>query len=365
MNYGDYPNLSSVKRILIIKLRHLGDVLLTSPLFSILKNRMPDAEIDAFIYQESAPMLEGHPDIARLILYDSAWKKSPFVKKLFKEIQMLRSIRRRGYDLIINLTEGDRGAIISWASGAPLRVGFDPKKSGFLGKRKLYSHLVKQCPSPRHTVEKNLDAARRIGIFPSLEERDLSLFIPDETVQKMRSLLQNAGYEEGNYIVIHPTSRWRFKCLPTATIAKLIDALKKRGVKVVLTSGPDAQELSMIEAILGKKAENVLNLAGQTSLKELAALIQLSSCLFCVDSVALHIASALKTPVVAMFGPSSEKNWGPWMHPQSRVVTKSVSCRPCFMDGCGGSKVSDCLYTLSVDSILEAYEEIAKDFSLV
>lgn len=358
MNYGDYPNLKFVKRILIIKLRHIGDVLLTSPLLSCLKNGLPEAQIDAFIYKECAPMLEGHPALNKLILYDREWKKLPLLRKLFREGKLLKSIRYQGYDLVINLTEGDRGAIAAWMSKAPITAGIDPKGRGFFGKSKIYTHLIKQCSMPRHTVEKNLDALRRLGIFPEPEERDLFLHVPDGSLERMRTLLQEAGIEEGNYILIHPASRWKFKCIPTATMARLIDALNEQGIKLILTSGPDKDEVSMLDEILKKSGAAVLNLSGKISLKELAALIKMSRALICVDSVALHIASALKTPVVTLFGPTSEQNWGPWMHPESRVVTKSVSCRPCFMDGCGGSKKSDCLTTLSVEQILQAVDEL-------
>ena len=83
-----------------------------------------------------------------------------------------------------------------------------------------------------------------------------------------------------------------------------------------------------------------------------------SQMLLCVDSVPLHIASAVKTPVVALFGPSSELNWGPWMHPQSIVLTEKMPCRPCFKDGCAGSKMSDCLFSMQVRSILSAIKQL-------
>jgi heptosyltransferase-3 len=203
-------------------------------------------------------------------------------------------------------------------------------------------------------VEKNLDALRRIGIFPEERERDLLLHIPENALSKVKSLVPE------NFVLIHPASRWKFKCLPTETMAQVIKGLKKQGIEVVLTSGPDSVEMLMVDEIVQKADETVINLAGKLSLKELSALISLSSCLICVDSVALHIASALKTPVIVAFGPTSEINWGPWMHPMSKVITKNVSCRPCYMDGCGGSKKSDCLYSLSAQNILDACHSLLK-----
>ena len=348
MAYGNYPDLKKVKRILVIKMRHHGDVLLTSPLFSLLKKRVPEAQIDAYIYADGLPMLEGHPAIRKFFLYDRAWKKLGFLKKLLKEWALLRSMRREKYDLILNLTEGDRGAIVAKFCGAIYRVGYDPEKKGFFGKRKIYTHLIKNCRTPRHTVEKQLDAARRIGIFPDPEERELFFHVPEAARERARELVK-----EEEYILIHPVSRWRFKCPPVEKMGELVRKLRERGYTVVITSGPDQAEKEMVEAILVDQ-EGVINLSGKTTLKELGALIERAHTVICVDSVPLHIASALKTPLVALFGPTSEIEWGPWQHPRAQVIAKKWSCRPCGLDGCGGSKKSDCLSQLSIDEILES-----------
>lgn len=356
MSYGNYPDLSQVKKILVVKLRHHGDVLLTSPLFSYLKSHLPDSVIDALIYQETAPMLEGHPAIQTLHLYDKKWKKLSFFKRWKEEIGLLRKIRKEAYDLVINLTEGDRGAIVSVVSGAKIRVGLDPEKKGFLGKSRVFTHLVKSCRTPRHTVEKNLDALRRMGLFPLPEERELSFHVPTETAERVSHMVPQ------NYFVIHPVSRWKFKCWPVAHVAELIKVLHRAGQKIVLTASPDKDEMKMIADIIALcPGIPITSLAGQIDLKELASVIEQSKMLICVDSVPLHISSALKTPVVVLFGPTSDINWGPWRNPYARVVTQQMSCRPCLMDGCGGSKRSDCLATLPVEQVLDAIQELSSD----
>lgn len=353
MSYGNYPDLKRVKRALIIKMRHHGDVLLTSPLFSNLKQALPEAEVDAFIYQDTLPMLEGHPAISDYHLYDRGWKKLSVPKKIAKEIALLKAIRSRGYDLVINLTEGDRGAIVAWVSGAKCRVGFDPKGEGLFGKRKIYTHTAKVCPHPRHTVERQLDVLRRIGIFPAPEEKDLFLDIPQSAYERVRELLRQEEIAPKNYLLIHPVSRWRFKCLATKQVAEMLIELHKRGERIAISASPDPQEMAMVDEILAQAPDvPVLNCAGKLTLKDLSALIALSKAVICVDSVPLHIASAVKTPVLVFFGPTSETNWGPWMHPKAKVISQNFSCRPCYQDGCGGSKKSDCLLTLSVPRIL-------------
>jgi heptosyltransferase-3 len=352
MSYGDYPDLSEVKRVLVIKLRHHGDVLLTSPVFSLVKKRLPTVQIDALIYAETLPMLEGHPAIQNFVLYDRQIKKLPLFLRLWREAKLLWQIRKTGYDLVLNLTEGDRGALVAFFAGSRFRAGFDPQNKGFLGKKSIYTHIAKTPRGERHTVERQLDLLRRIGIFPEVDERELTFHVPDEAKRKMQARLQEEGIQAGDFWLIHPVSRWRFKCPPPSFTAALI---RKLGGKIIITSGPDADERAFVQEILKELPPGaVLDLGGKITLKELGALIALSRCLICVDSVPLHMASALKAPVVTLFGPSSEKNWGPWQHPKAKVVAQPFSCRPCFMDGCGGSKRSECLYSLTTAQVEEA-----------
>lgn len=357
MGYGNYPDLSNVRKILVIKMRHLGDVLLSSPVFHVLKQKLPHAEIDALVYSESCPMLEGHPAIHRLISYDRAWKKLSLFKRLKKEIQLLRNIRKKSYDLVINLTEGDRGAIICRTSKAKIRVGFDPDGKGFFGKKSLYTHIVKKIHTLRHTVERNLDALRIIGISPDPADRKLSFAIAEKDKERMAQLLKEHGFSAGNYILIHPASRWKFKCWPIPKVRELIEKLLRQQKKIIITSGNDPEEMQMVAEILkGIESDQVLNVAGKINLKELGALIQNAESLLCVDSVSFHMASALKARVVALFGPTSDVVWGPWQNPNAKVLAQNFSCRPCYQDGCAGSKISDCLQTLPVNWVLAALE---------
>src|SRR6266581_967030 len=338
--YGDYPDLTKVRRVLVVKLRHHGDVLLSSALFNALKARIPLAQIDAYLYKDTLPMLEGHPAIDAFHLYDYSWKRLGLWRRIGREFAVLRAIRGQKYDLVINLTEGDRGALCALFSGARYRVGWAPE--GGVKRRRL----------PRHMVELNLDAARRIGIFPEPEQRGLVFAIPEAARERVRELLRAAGSREREFALLHPTSRWRFKCWPSARVAALVRELHAKGVRVAMSAAPDAAELAMIDDILRACADvPIINLAGQLDLKELGALIDACRCLICVDSLPLHMASALKRPCVALFGPSSEIAWGPWRNPDARVVAQNHSCRPCNLDGCGGSKVSDCLTTLAVEAV--------------
>ncbi len=342
MSYAE-KNLSGVKKVLVVKLRQLGDVLLSGPVLSALREALPAAQIHFYVYTESIPLLEGHPDVDKVLGCDRSVRSQGWRRRLRQEWELLKQIRHEKYDLVINLTEGDRGALVAFVSGAQMRVGFEPK--GRLAKG-VYTHIVKQAPGLRHMVERNLDAVRRIGIFPEIGARELKLpvsFAAKEAVSKM---------VQGPYVMIHPTSRWRFKCWPVAKMRELVEVFLSKGEQVVLTSGPDPIEQEMVRQI--GDGLNVVNLSGQISLQELAALIDQSELLVCVDSLPFHMANALKKPVVALFGPTSDVTWGIWRNPNAQIVAQKLSCRPCYQDGCGGSKRSDCLATLPLSQVVEA-----------
>ena len=334
-----------------MKLRHHGDVLLTSPFFTSLKRAYPTAQIDAYIYKETLPMLDGHPAIDRFHLYDKGWKKS--LARYLKEAKLLYQIRKSGYDLIFNLTEGDRGALAALVSGAKYRIGVDPKGSGMKGKRKIFTHFIPEYPEIRHTVETNLDALRAINIFPSVEDRFLTLHIPKEVEERMTKLVPE------EYILVHPVSRWMFKAWPSSKMHAMIKHLLSQNHNVVLTSGPAPDELAFAAQVKGDLP--ITDLTGKTSLKELAALIKNARAMITVDSVPMHMSAAFQTPLVAIYGPTSEIRWAPWQHARAQIVTSTHPCRPCYQAGCNNSGVSECLETLSLEAVLSSYNNLGID----
>lgn len=354
---AELPNPSELRRALVIKLRHHGDVLLTSPVFSALKTHAPQCEIDALVYGETAPMLEGHPALSQLHTIDRGWKEQGFFAQLRAEWKLLQTLRRRRYDLVVHLTEHRRGAWLTrllaprWSVAPRLR-----QRGRFWSKS--FTHLI-AYPSHalRHTVEKNLDGLRRIGIHPPPEGRRLTLVPGAEAERRVDALLAEHGLEAGRFIHIHPGSRWLFKCWPAERMAGLIDQLHFNGHPVVLTGAPDPRELALLAQIKERLHVPVTDLSGQLSLKELAALVRRARLFVGMDSAPMHMAAAMETPVVALFGPSGDKEWGPWMT-RHRVVASNHSCRPCGRDGCGGGKVSDCLVVLPVDRVLVACHEL-------
>lgn len=354
---ADTPDFSAIRRVLVIKLRHHGDVLLTSPVFSVLKNHLPHSEIDALVYHGTREMLTLHPAIENVYSVDRNWRQRGVFHRLQQEASLLRALRARHYDLVIHLTEHPRGAWLRRLLGA--RYSVARALSGRRGAwwHNSFSHLYTLPVTPRHSVERHLDALRRIGIYPRDDERALVLIPGAEAESSVAALLARHGLRNKEFIHFHPTSRWLFKCWEEKKCSALIDQLQAAGERVLVTAAPAPAERDCVRRILSTVKSPVVDLSGQLNLKQLAALTRRAKCFVGVDSAPMHIAAAMHTPVVALFGPSGEIEWGPWQVTQ-RVITTRHSCRPCGLDGCGGGKISECLTSIPVERVLAAVNEL-------
>lgn len=366
----DRVPLERVHRVLVTKLRHHGDVLLASPVLSVLKRALPGAEIDALVYRETLPMLEGHPALSRLFAIDRAWKRSGLVVQARAELALVRALRERRHDLLVHLTEHPRGLVLAWL----LRPRWAVTRVRRRGEhpalwRRAFTHFY---PFPngrtRHTVETNLDALRRIGIAPLPEDKRL-VIVPGEAAEaRVDALLAENGLARGAFAQIHPGSRWLFKTWPAGRSAALVDGLAHNGLDVVVTGAPDARERELVASILAQVSPasraRIRDFTGLLTLRELAALTARARLFVGVDSAPMHIAAAMGTPVVALFGPSDEVEWGPWRVASRVVAGEGFPCRPCRNDGCGGGKVSECLTTLPVARVAEAVDALLAETAM-
>lgn len=346
---------ADLRRALVIKLRHHGDVLLASPVLSALKRAAPQCEIDALVYRDTAPMLEGHPAVAQIHLIDRAWKNAGPGAQAAAEWRLLSALGSRRYDLVVHLTEHRRGAWLVRALRPRWSVA--PMQDGAFW-RKSFSHFYPRVGHPRrHTVESNLDALRRLGLQPG-DDRRLTLVPGADAEARIRTVMNEHKLADRGFVHLHPASRWFFKCWPAGKVAELADALAGRGLTVVLTAAPEPKELALVADVRKAMKQPLVDLSGQLSLKELAALTARARLFMGVDSAPMHIAAAMGTPVVALFGPSGDIEWGPWQVPHRVVADNTFTCRPCGLDGCGGGKVSECLTTLPVERVLAACDEL-------
>lgn len=358
---------AGLRRALVIKLRHHGDVLLATPVISMLQRIAPHCAVDALVYADTAPMLEGHPALTQLHLIDRNWKRQGVLRQAAAEWELISRLRRRHYDLVVHLSVHTRGAWLvrllrpRWSVAPKFRPGF------WAGS---FSHLYPAQSNPeRHTVETNLDSLRALDLEPSREDRRVTLVPGPAAEARVAQLLAQHGLQTGGFVHVHPASRWAFKCWPAERVAALCDALAARGLPIVLTSAPDAGEKALIAAVCAAHERNAappahgasaktIDLSGQLSLKELAALTARARLFVGVDSAPMHMAAAMGTPTVGIFGPSGDQEWGPWGAGHRVVASNMHPCRPCGMAGCNDSRVSDCLTTLPVAQVLAACEEL-------
>jgi heptosyltransferase-3 len=372
---------AAVKRILVIKLRHIGDVLLTVPVFRALRENFPDAHIAALVNSGTEEALDGNPLIDEIIRVDRSIKKLSPLRRYARELTFLKDIRGAGFDLSVDLTGGDRAAVVSFVSGARYRIGWNPRR-GFMGKKFLYTHVA-HPRGRKHMVLNNLDTIAQFG-FTTLDLAvDIHIGEPDR--RSVRRLLEERGMNKGSPIVhVHPTSRWLFKCWRDDYVADVIGRLARMGIDVAITSSPETQELRRINNILSLLPPGTrhANLAGMTSIKQLAALSEMASLFFGVDTAPMHIAAAIGRPVVALFGPTSARRWGPWdcsvdcrrdtdgfQSPYRQkngiqtagkhvVIQRNWECVPCGKDGCDGSKKSKCLEDVRPEEVMQIIMEI-------
>lgn len=352
----DAVPLDEVRRILVVKLRHHGDVLLTSPVFSALKRYVPRAEVDALVYADTAAMVTLHPDIAEVHRIERSWGELGWWGRWRKERYLLKLLRHANYDLLIHLSEHWQGAWLARKLGVRWSVG--PMRREREWKRSFTHRFSQPRGGSRHVVEANLDALRRIGIHPAPGEYQPILVPGREAEMQVSAHMRGLGLENKRFVHIHPASRWPHKCWPPERMAAFIGLLQADGHKVVLTAAPSRTEAEMIGAIQERLAVPVASLAGQLSLKELAALASRARLFVGIDSAPMHVAAAVGTPTVAIFGPSDESQWGP-LGSHCRVVTPGdFRCRPCGIEGCGGSRRSDCLAQLPPATVYAAVREL-------
>jgi len=295
-------------RILLLKYRNIGDVVLSSALISNLKYHYPKSCIDFALNKECEPILKNNHNVTNLIPYDRERNREMgFFKRLVSEIRTIRSLRQRKYDLAINLTEGDRGTLYVFFSGAKMKVGF-PSRNFFLSKINIYD-LTAKDNLPLHTAEKDLQ-------FITLLDKDICNFKNEVFWSKadkfsLKAKIPNLG---AKFAVVHPVSRWMFKCWDDKKMAQNIDFLQKeKGYQVYITGSNSHIEIQRINKILNLCNVKPVNLSGKLSLNELSYLINKANFFFGIDSAPMHIAAACNKVVFAIFGASYPSKWGPWL----------------------------------------------------
>jgi lipopolysaccharide heptosyltransferase III len=341
----------SPKRILVIKLKQPGDVLVSTPVIAALKEAWPDCHLTYLVPKGTEAMVADHPGLDGLMVVDrrgATWGEM---------LRFIHKLRQGRFDLVLELSGGDRGAIYSFLTGAKERLGFTHPRQPFWQRYACFTRLLPRPPVKMHLVDQNLEAIRALGLTP--ENPRLQFFWEAQVEQRVHDLLASVGLAERPFVVMHPGAGWRFKCWTPAGYARVIEAFEQEWkLPVVLTGTKAAHEQDLLAAVLQECRANPIDLLGRLSLKELGALIARARLFFGMDSAPMHLAAAVNTPAVALFGPSGVFNWGPWGEGHL-VIKKDWECLPCGRDGCEGSKVSRCLVELTPEDVIA---QLAKHF---
>ncbi len=344
-------------RILLIKPSSLGDIIHALPVLAGLRQRYPQAHIAWLASSSYVSLLEAQPAVDEVIAFDrrlyGRLGRSPRATAGF--VAFVRELRRRRFELVIDLQGLFRSGFLSKASGAEVRIGFgDARELGWV----FYTHRMAVGAGDPHAVDKNYLVAELLGF--SGRQKDFALHVPPDVQQRTTTVIREAGLEYGSYAVLVPAGRWETKCWPAERFAKLADMIADRlGLRVVLL-GTESESGVCRQVQQGASAK-LVNLAGRSDLLQLVAVIKGAKLVITNDSGPMHVAAALDRPVVAPFGPTNPVRTGPYSA-RARVVREPMPCSPCYlrrMDQCAYQH--RCLRQISAERIFAAAAELLAD----
>jgi heptosyltransferase-1 len=332
----------SYSRILIIKPSSLGDIVHALPTVAALRRRFPSARITWLVKREWAAVLEGNPHLDAVLALDLSPKGWPAA---------WRTIRAGRFDTVVDLQGLLRSALLGWISGAPVRIGF---ANGREGSPWFYTERV-SVPSPTmHAVDRYLLTAKYLGADPGeVKPTDFPLLHDAQAEAQVEVHLTAAGVRAGTTLVaMNPSARWDTKLWPSESFAAVGDRLQQDGAaRVVLIGGRDEGHVGM--QVMRAMRTAPIDLMGQTTLKELIALLRRARLLITNDSGPMHLAAAVGTPVIALFGPTDPARTGPYGTGHT-VLRSGVPCSPCFSRRCTNAVTMECLITIQPQQVIEA-----------
>ncbi|MFH0790275.1 MAG: lipopolysaccharide heptosyltransferase II [Candidatus Omnitrophota bacterium] len=337
------------KRILVIRTDRIGDVLLSTPVIKALRDNYPYAYIAMMVSAYSKDIVDGNPYLDEVIIYDKDGRH----KSWFSSLKFAFRLKKRKFDLAVILHPVRRVHLISFFAGIPRRVGYD-RKFGFLLTDKIKHR--KQL-GEKHELEYNLEMLNSLGI----EAKDKALFMPirPESEDWLKELLSRAGIKENeNLLVIHPAASCPSKIWPAERFAQAADKLIERyAFKVLVVAG--AKDTFLAENVVEHMRYAAVNLAGKTSVSQLASILKRAILFISNDSGPVHIASAVGTPVISIFGRSqkglSPKRWGP-LGLKDRILHKEAGCIECLAHNCNKGFI--CLKAITVEDVLKTVDSI-------
>ena len=307
-----------VRKILVIQLGDIGDVVWAIPAFWALKAAFPQAGLSVLVRNPNGDLLLDDPHIDKIFQVDQ--------QSLFKGLQLLKNLRREKFDLLFDLRADDRGAFISFLSGAKMRAAL--YCSGLFWRNRAFTHLVDPPPVKERILGAAEQSFKIIRGFAIKETTSTpQIFVAEKLKDKISALLTEEKVEATHgWVSINPFSRWSYKEWDMDKWRQLASFVWQKYKMPVIITGSIA-ERKLADELAAESNSPIYNLAGKTTLREMAALLQMSRVHIGVDSAAPHIAAAVGTPTITIYGPSDWRDWAP-PGDRNQVVLPDMDCSP-------------------------------------
>ena len=351
---GDYSE--AIKSILLIRLDHLGDVLLTTPAIGSLRKKFPLARITMVIKEWSFEAIKNNPHIDNIIVFNPFWtiaskegKKPVGIGGIYHLIRLLRKER---FDLAIDFKGDVRNILIAYLSGAKRRVSYGIRGGGF-----LLTDIV-AYGSEIHEIDKNLRLLNRLGI--NSEDDAMELYVTNEDMARAEQIFEQKGIDLGRRtIALHYGGASEFKRWDMEKFISLTERItENNSTNVLFFGGPYERETLQ----LSERPEKGVFLMPDLTVCQMAAAFKRCGLLVCNDSGPMHVGFAVGTPTVAIFGPTFPNRFGPKDLEKNRVVRSQLSCSPCWHpDKTIGCRERSCLKSIDVDKVLVAIDELIEE----
>lgn len=342
-----------IGNVLLIQLGDIGDVVLSLPAVRALRENFPQNDVVVAVREKAAELVEDCPWATGVISVEKK-ERGPIRQIVYQKDFFLR-LRRFQFDLAIDMRTGSRSALLALLSGARRRVGF--YAGGEEGWRnRVFTHLMVDAGRPgQHMAEyySNLLTACNLEAVHVWPEHP----IPGEKQMRAMALLAEQNVSpESPIVAVQPFSLWEYKEWGVQNFIRLINRIGSEYNLPIIITGSAGEREKAEDLIRSCRAARLYNLAGKTSIGMLAAVLKACAVFVGGDSAGIHIAAAVGTPTVSIFGPSSSVAWSP-RGEQHRVVQKRLHCVPCHQKGCQGSGVSRCLEELTVAEVFAVVKE--------
>jgi lipopolysaccharide heptosyltransferase II len=353
---GNRPDV--IKSILLIRLDHLGDVLLTTPAIRSLKKQFPQARVTVLVKEWSFEAIKNNPRIDNIIVFNSFWtiasnegRRPEGVGGIYR---LIRLLRKEHFDVAIDFKGDIRNIAIAYLSGAKRRISYAVRGGGF-----LLTDIVPYEPDI-HEIEKNMKLLVPLGI-DSDGVQEMELFFADEDMARVDHILNHKGIDlSRRAIALHYGGASKFKRWDLEKFVALAERIAENNCfNILIFGGPFERPFEREDLQLLERPEKGIFLMPDMTICQMAAAFRKCHLLVCNDSGPMHVGLAVDTPTVAIFGPTYPQRFGPKGLEKNRVVNSRLPCSPCWHpDKPIGCTERICLKSIEVESVLGAITEL-------